>query len=74
MSSRTVHGQPLTRRENDVLRYTTQGLTPAHIGRALHISADTVRAHLRRAGRKLGAKTRDHAVQIHAEQAKTSTQ
>jgi DNA-binding CsgD family transcriptional regulator len=56
----------LTRREKDVLRFTTQGLSPAFIGRELHISPDAVRAHLRRAGRKLGATTRDQAAQLYA--------
>jgi DNA-binding CsgD family transcriptional regulator len=65
MTSRLL-GQPLTRREADVLRYTAEGLTPTFIGRALHISPDCVRAHLRRAGRKLGATTRDQAVQLYA--------
>lgn len=65
MTSRLL-GQTLTPREHDVLRYTAQGLTPAYIGRALQVSPDCVRAHLRRAGRKLGANSRDHAVQLYA--------
>lgn len=58
--------EPLTRRERNVLEQAAQGLTPAPIGRELGISPDCVRAHLRRAGRKLGATSRDQAVQIYA--------
>lgn len=52
----------LTQRECDVLRLFADGLSNEEIGRRLFISAETVRTHIRKAMRKLGARTRTEAV------------
>jgi DNA-binding NarL/FixJ family response regulator len=54
----------LTRRERDVLRLLADGLTNEEVGRQLYISAETVRAHVRKAMTKLGADTRTQAVAV----------
>ncbi|MFJ2780255.1 response regulator transcription factor [Kitasatospora sp. NPDC087315] len=57
--------RPLTPREADAMRYATSGLDPAQIARRLGITPSAVRSTLQRASRKLGARTLDHAIQIH---------
>ena len=52
----------LTQREREVLRLLADGLRNEEIGRRLHIAAETARAHIRNAMRKLGAATRTQAV------------
>jgi DNA-binding NarL/FixJ family response regulator len=52
----------LTRRERDVLRLLADGRSNDEIGKALFISAETVRTHIRKAMRKLDADTRTQAV------------
>lgn len=52
----------LTQREREVLRLLSDGLRNEEIGRELHIAAETARAHIRNAMRKLDADTRTHAV------------
>ncbi len=52
----------LTQRERDVLRLLSKGLSNEEIGRALFISAETVRTHVSRAMKKLEADTRTEAV------------
>jgi two-component system nitrate/nitrite response regulator NarL len=52
----------LTQRERDVLRLLADGLSNEEIGKQLHISAETVRTHVRKAMDKLGADTRTEAV------------
>jgi two-component system nitrate/nitrite response regulator NarL len=52
----------LTQREREVLRLLADGLRNEEIGRQLHIAAETARAHIRNAMRKLDADTRTHAV------------
>jgi DNA-binding NarL/FixJ family response regulator len=52
----------LTKREREVLRLLAEGCTNEQIGRELSISAETVRAHVAKASRKLGARTRTQAV------------
>jgi len=61
---RTESGQsaPLSDRERSVLRHLADGHRNETIGSALHISPDTVRAHIRNAMRKLDAFTRTQAV------------
>lgn len=60
---RAVHdGLPLTPRERDVLRRVALGDTDLEAGEALGIGVATVRTHLEAARRKLGARTRSHAV------------
>ncbi|MBV8079238.1 MAG: response regulator transcription factor [Actinobacteria bacterium] len=52
----------LTARERDVLRLLADGCSNEEIGRKLFISPETVRAHVAKACRKLGARTRTQAV------------
>ncbi|MGZ4340187.1 MAG: response regulator transcription factor [Gaiellaceae bacterium] len=52
----------LSRRERDVLRLLADGLSNEEIGKQLFISAETVRAHVRKAMAKLDADTRTQAV------------
>ena len=52
----------LTPREREVLRLLADGMRNEEIGRELHISPDTVRAHVRKAMERLDADTRTEAV------------
>jgi DNA-binding NarL/FixJ family response regulator len=52
----------LTQREREVLRLLADGLANEQIGKELHISAETVRTHVRKAMMKLEADTRTEAV------------
>ena len=52
----------LSQREREVLRLLADGLRNEDIGQRLHIAAETARAHIRNAMRKLGAATRTQAV------------
>jgi DNA-binding NarL/FixJ family response regulator len=52
----------LTRREVEVLRLLAEGLQHEEIGRRLGIGPETVRTHARKAGERLGARTRTQAV------------
>ncbi len=52
----------LTQREREVLRLLSDGLANEEIGKRLHISAETVRTHVRKAMTKLEADTRTQAV------------
>jgi DNA-binding NarL/FixJ family response regulator len=52
----------LTPREREVLRLLADGMRNEDIGRELHISPDTVRAHVRKAMERLDADTRTAAV------------
>ena len=54
----------LTKREREVLRLLADGMRNEEIGRNLHIAAETARAHIRNAMRKLDADTRTHAVAL----------
>ena len=54
----------LTARERDILRLLAEGLHNDEIGKQLFISADTVRAHVRKAMKKLNADTRTQAVAL----------
>ncbi|HZS24121.1 MAG TPA: response regulator transcription factor [Gaiellaceae bacterium] len=63
--SRVTDSLPtLTQREREVLRLLADGLSNDEIGRRLHISAETVRTHVRKAMTKLEADTRTQAVAI----------
>ena len=52
----------LTEREVQVLRGMADGKSNAEIGRELFVSEDTIKTHIRRLFRKLGARDRAHAV------------
>jgi DNA-binding CsgD family transcriptional regulator len=54
----------LSPREHEILGLLSQGLTGQAIARHLFLSPETVRTHIRNATRKLGAKTRVHAVAL----------
>ena len=58
----TPTGEPLTNREFEALLGMSEGKTNGDIGRALGISEDTVKTHVKRMFRKLGVKDRAHAV------------
>jgi DNA-binding NarL/FixJ family response regulator len=52
---------PLTKRENDVLKELAQGSTYKEIARTLGIGSETVKEHLHRIFRKIGARDRTEA-------------
>ena len=54
----------LTGRERDVLTLLAQGLQLEEIAARLGIGSETVRTHVRKAGERLGAANRTHAVAI----------
>lgn len=60
----TLPGRRLTSRELDVLELVAEGYSTAEIARALWITEDTVRTHIKRALARLEARTRAHAVAI----------
>jgi DNA-binding CsgD family transcriptional regulator len=55
---------PISQRERVVLSYVAVGMTNREIARALHVSIDTVRSHVKNACKKLGTHTRREAVRI----------
>jgi DNA-binding CsgD family transcriptional regulator len=57
----------LTPREKEILTLVSQGLRNRDIAQRLFISEVTVKAHLRNIMRKLGARSRAHAVSLGAE-------
>jgi LuxR family transcriptional regulator, maltose regulon positive regulatory protein len=59
----TWPGERLTDSETRVLRYLPTYLGAAEIAAELHLSANTVKTHLRHLYRKLGAHSRQEAVQ-----------
>lgn len=59
----TRNGTPeLTVREREVLRLLAEGYSNEEIGKVLFIAPDTVRTHVKKSCRKLGARTRTQAV------------
>ena len=54
----------LTGREREVLILLAQGLQLDEIAARLGIGSETVRTHVRKAGERLGAANRTHAVAI----------
>jgi DNA-binding NarL/FixJ family response regulator len=61
-SAATEKIKSLTQRERDVLRLLADGMANEEIGKALFISPETVRTHVRKAMAKLEADTRTQAV------------
>jgi DNA-binding CsgD family transcriptional regulator len=54
----------LSRREQQVLGLASEGLTSAEIAARLGVARSTVETHVRAAMKKLGARTRTHAVAL----------
>jgi DNA-binding CsgD family transcriptional regulator len=54
----------LTNRELEVLELVAQGYSTREIARKLWVTDETVKTHVRRVLRRLGARTRAHAVAI----------
>jgi DNA-binding CsgD family transcriptional regulator len=54
-------GRPLTARETEVLWLLAEGLSNKEIAGRLNLDANTIKFHLRNAGRKIGATTRTKA-------------
>ncbi|MBG6090811.1 response regulator transcription factor [Actinomadura viridis] len=55
---------PLTERELEVLRMASRGDSAAQIAQSLVLTIGTVRNHLSRINRKIGARNRVHAIRI----------
>lgn len=64
LTAAELHGRPLSPRELRVLVLAAHGLDNASIGRQLYLSTATVKEYMRTAVRKLGARTRTHAVYL----------
>jgi DNA-binding NarL/FixJ family response regulator len=60
----TSSARVLTDREREVLALLATGMTGEQAAEALFLSPETIRTHVRNAMRKLGAKTRVHAVAL----------
>ena len=54
----------LTEREVQCVIGASKGMSNAEIGKRLFVSEDTVKTHLRRLFRKIGARDRAHAVAL----------
>ncbi len=59
-----TRGSPLTSRETQILDLTAAGAPVAEVARALGLAPGTVRNHLGRITRKVGARTRVEAVRV----------
>ncbi|MEA2468033.1 MAG: hypothetical protein QOJ57_2159 [Thermoleophilaceae bacterium] len=59
-----IPARVLTDREREVLGLLATGMTGEQAAEALFLSPETIRTHVRNAMRKLGAKTRVHAVAL----------
>lgn len=57
-------GDRLSAREHEVMCLLSHGLTVRETGQKLFIAPNTVKSHLRRVYRKLGARNAAHAVAI----------
>ena len=55
-------GSPLTPREVEIVLLVADGLSNPEIGAKLYLTADTVKSHIKRCARKLGARNRAHVV------------
>jgi PAS domain S-box-containing protein len=61
---RQADAGPLTPREREVLALLAEGMTSSEAATHLGLSTETVETHVRRALRKLGARSRTHAVAL----------
>lgn len=64
LAARPRSGIEITERELDVLHGIADGWSNAEIGALLGITTDTAKTHLHRLYRKLGARSRAHAVAL----------
>ena len=62
MSRQSKLGSALSKREREVLQLLAVGMTGKQAAEHLMLSVETVRTHIRNAMRRLGARTRVHAV------------
>ena len=60
---RPAHGE-LTARQREILTRLANGASVDEIAEELGLSPETVRVHIRNARRRLGARSRSHAVVI----------
>ncbi|MDF9406862.1 response regulator transcription factor [Pelotomaculum isophthalicicum JI] len=63
--SRTImkdDNKNLTPREDEILKYLSQGLSNKEISAKTHLAVDTVKTHLRSIYRKMGVKSRSQAI------------
>ena len=63
-SGSTSSRQPLSRREQEVLRLVAEGMENQEIATALFVSVETIRTHVKSILRKLHARDRAHAVAL----------
>jgi two-component system response regulator DesR len=66
-TARAITENPLTRREQEILRIAADGATTEEIAARLSVSSKTVRNHLSRAFVRIGARNRMDAIRIAAE-------
>ena len=66
-TARAITDNPLTRREQEILRIAADGATTDEIAAQLSVSAKTVRNHLSRAFVRIGARNRMDAIRIATE-------
>jgi two-component system response regulator DesR len=66
-TARAIIENPLTRREQEILRIAADGATTDEIAAQLSVSAKTVRNHLSRAFVRIGARNRMDAIRIATE-------
>ncbi len=59
-----VHDNALSSREVEVLRLVALGSSNKRVGLSLHVTEDTVKAHMKAILQKLGASDRTHAVTL----------
>jgi DNA-binding NarL/FixJ family response regulator len=62
--SRSEDGLVLSPRDERLLEFVSNGMSDERIGAELHLSAETVRANVRKVVRTLGARNRTHAVAL----------
>ena len=62
--ARETDSHVLSKREREVLQLLAHGATGEHASALLTLSPETVRTHIRNARRRLGARTRVHAVAL----------
>lgn len=63
--------KPLTRRQREVLEHLSRGRSNRQIADALHITSDTVAAHVAKIFRKLGVRKRHQLIGIRVPDSKT---